>query len=49
MLIFHPDDSRHEDCLVIIVSVSEHETLTEFGFFVVCFGLETCHCVSGVK
>jgi len=30
MLVFHLDDSRHEDCLVI-VSISEHETRTEFG------------------
>jgi len=33
MLVFHLDYSRHEDCLVIIVSVGEHETRTEFGVF----------------
>jgi len=50
MLVFHLDDSRHEDCLVIIVLVSEHETRTEFGvFFVVWFVSHTCHSVSGVK
>ena len=37
MLVFHLDDSHHEDCLVIVVSISEHETRTEFGVYFIFF------------
>jgi len=48
MLVFHHDDSRHEDCHVIIVSVIM-KLVQNSAFFVVWFGLETCYSVSGVK